>query len=73
MSDRNKEEVEVLSMEGGLSPEEQVKKLESFIKDMKEEIKQLKKIGKHKEKIEKPPLRIPSKERVMLCPADTES
>lgn len=52
MSGNKHEENEILS-EGGLSPEEQVKKLESFISGMKDEIKQLKKIGKHKEKIEK--------------------
>lgn len=53
MSDRKNEENELFSMESGVCPEEQVKRLESFIKDMKDEIKQLKKIGKHKEKIEK--------------------
>ncbi len=53
MSDRDREEVEALKTERGLRPDEQVVKLEGLIDDMKEEIKQLKKIGKHKEKIEK--------------------
>ena len=53
MSSRKNEINEAIDIERGLSPEEHVNKLESFIKDMKEEIKQLKKIGKHKEKIEK--------------------
>jgi len=33
-----------LNIERGMCPEEQVEKLESFIKDMKDEIKQLKKL-----------------------------
>lgn len=53
MSDRKREDNEVFNGESGICPEEQVVKMESFIKGMKEEIKQLKKIGKHKEKIEK--------------------
>ena len=53
MGGRKDEINEAIDIERGLSPQEQVDKLESFIKDMKEEIKQLKKIGKHKEKIEK--------------------
>lgn len=53
MSDNKHEENEIFSTESGVGPEKQVEKLESFIKDMKVEIKQLKKIGKHKEKIEK--------------------
>lgn len=53
MSDKKHEGNEILSVEKVACPEEQVGKLEIFIKDMKEEIKQLKKIGKHKEKIEK--------------------
>ncbi|HYF84080.1 MAG TPA: hypothetical protein VEB00_13750 [Clostridia bacterium] len=53
MSDRKHEENEIFKVEKALCPEEQVVKLESFIKDMKDEIKQLKKIGKRKEKIEK--------------------
>jgi len=53
MSDKKYEINDEIDSERGISLEEQVNKLEYFIKDMKEEIKQLKKIGKHKEKIEK--------------------
>lgn len=53
MSDRKQEDNEILNIEEGISPEQQVEKLECLIKGMKDEIKQLKKIGKHKEKIEK--------------------
>ncbi len=53
MSGNKHEENEILGTESGITPEEQVKKLEIFISDMKDEIKHLKKIGKHKEKIEK--------------------
>lgn len=53
MSDRKHEENEIYGREKDLRPEEQLEKLECFIKDMKNELKQLKKIGKHKEKIEK--------------------
>lgn len=53
MSENKHENDNIFSMENGISPAEQVEKLECFIKNMKEEIKQLKKLGKHKEKIEK--------------------